>query len=165
VYDTYRVKEQTPVVHAAAMKAKGTWIPVAWPHDGLQHDKGSGAMIANQYREQGVNMLKEKATHKPEKGKKEGTGGYGIEAGISDMLSRMQTGRLKVFRQLGDWLEEYRGYHRKDGLIVKEHDDLMSATRVGIMMLRFSITKPKPTMNIPVMPKFEGSYGSTGILG
>lgn len=165
VYDSHRVKEQTPVFHAATIKAKGVWIPVAWPHDGLQHDKGSGAVIANQYRELGINMLKEKATHKPEKGKKEGTGGYGIEAGIQEMLTRMQTGRFKVFSHLGDWFEEYRGYHRKDGLIVKEHDDLMSATRVGLMMLRFAkIKRPDSTQQFTQAP-FVPSYGSTGVLG
>lgn len=165
IYDTHRVKEQTAVVHSAAIKAKGSWIPVAWPHDGLQHDKGSGAIIANQYRALGVNMLKDKASHKPERGKKEGTGGYGLEAGIQEMLMRMQTGRLKVFKHLADWLDEYRGYHRKDGLIVKEHDDLMSATRVGIMMLRFAALKRPDAPPMPRQQSYQGSYPSTGLLG
>jgi hypothetical protein len=30
----------------------------------------------------------------------------------------------------------FRLYHRKDGRVVKERDDLMSATRYAIMMLR-----------------------------
>ena len=34
-------------------------------------------------------------------------------------------------------VEEYRDYHRKDGLIVKERDDIMSATRIGVMARRF----------------------------
>jgi hypothetical protein len=55
-----------------------------------------------------------------------------------DMLDRMQTGRLKVFSGLNDWFEEFRLYHRLDGKIVKERDDLMSATRYAIMMLRFA---------------------------
>jgi hypothetical protein len=52
----------------------------------------------------------------------------------------MQTGRFKVFRHLNDWFEEFRFrlYHRKDGKVIKENDDLMSATRYGIMMLRFA---------------------------
>ena len=50
----------------------------------------------------------------------------------------MQTGRLKVYRHLNDWFEEFRLYHRKDGKVVKEHDDLMAATRYGVMMLRFA---------------------------
>ena len=58
-----------------------------------------------------------------------------------DMLTRMQTGRFKVFKRLNDWWEEFRLYHRKDGKVVKEGDDLMSATRYAIMMLRFASTK------------------------
>jgi hypothetical protein len=48
----------------------------------------------------------------------------------------MKTGRLKVFAHLSEWFEEFRLYHRKDGLIVKERDDLLSATRIALMMLR-----------------------------
>jgi hypothetical protein len=43
-----------------------------------------------------------------------------------------------VFRGLSDWFEEYRLYHRKDGLIVKLADDLLSATRYALMMRRFA---------------------------
>lgn len=80
-------------------------------------------------------MLDEHATHEQ--------GGNGVEAGIMEMLERMQTGRLKVFRHLEDWMSEFRLYHRKDGKIVKERDDLMSATRYAIMMKRFA--SPEPT--------------------
>ena len=62
-------------------------------------------------------------------------------AGLMDMLDRMQTGRLKVLRHLNDWFEEFRLYHRKDGKVVKEGDDLMAATRYGIMSLRHARTK------------------------
>jgi hypothetical protein len=55
-----------------------------------------------------------------------------------DMLDRMQSGRLKVFKDLHDWFEEFRTYHRKDGKVVKERDDIMSATRYGMMMLRYA---------------------------
>ncbi len=140
IYDVYRVKEATPVIHAAAIKGRGTWIPMAWPHDGLQHDKGSGIALAAQYRAQGVAMLKDKATHAPDaqQGQKEGEGGNGVEAGLMEMLDRMQTGRLKVAAHLNDWWEEFRLYHRENGKIVKVSDDLMSATRYGLMMLRFA---------------------------
>jgi hypothetical protein len=42
VTKTYREREATPIIHAAAIKPWGDWIPCAWPHDGYQHDKGSG---------------------------------------------------------------------------------------------------------------------------
>jgi hypothetical protein len=32
-------------------------------------------------------------------------------------------------------------FHRKDGKVVKEHDDLMAATRYGIMILRHARTE------------------------
>lgn len=59
-----------------------------------------------------------------------------------EMLDRMQTGRLKVFAGLDDWLQEFRLYHRKDGRVVKVRDDLMSATRYGLMMRRKAIVQP-----------------------
>jgi len=58
------------------------------------------------------------------------------------MLDRMKTGRLKIFRHLLAWLDERRTYHRKDGRIVKERDDLISATRYAMMMRRFAAVEP-----------------------
>jgi hypothetical protein len=113
------IREATPIIHAAALKPWGDYFPWAWPHDGLQHDKGSGKTLADQH-----------ATHP--------SGGFGLEAGVSDMLQRMETGRLKVFSTLTEWLDEFRLYHRKGGLIVKERDDRMSATRIALMMLRYA---------------------------
>jgi phage terminase large subunit-like protein len=135
VVSTHRAKEATPILFAPAVKAWGDWIPVSWPHDGLQHDKGSGLQLADQYRNAGLYMLPERATFED--------GTNGVEAGVMDMLDRMQTGRFKVFRHLADWFEEFRLYHRKDGKIVKEMDDLLSATRYAMMMRREAITQPK----------------------
>jgi hypothetical protein len=54
------------------------------------------------------------------------------------MLQRMQTGRWKVFSICTEWFEEFRLYHRKDGRIVKERDDLISASRYALMMKRYA---------------------------
>lgn len=132
VTDAYRVKDASIAIHAASVKARGDWIPVAWPHDGLQRDKGSGLQLADQYRQQGLRMLRERATFDD--------GTNGVEAGLAEMLLRMQTMRLRVFGHLGDWFEEFRLYHRKDGLVVKDGDDLMAATRYALMMRRFAKT-------------------------
>lgn len=129
----HRAREQTPAMFAASVRPWGDWLPWAWPHDGLQHDKGSGEQLATQYKRQGLRMLADRATFED--------GSNGVEAGILEMFDRMQTGRLKVFSHLGDWFEEFRMYHRRDGLIVKLNDDLMSATRYAMMMRRAS--KPK----------------------
>jgi hypothetical protein len=131
---SYAMREATPVIHAAALKAWGSWLPWAWPHDGLQHDKGSGDALAEQYRRQGLAMLPARATFED--------GSSGLEAGVSEILERMQTGRWKVFAHLEDWLGEFRLYHRKDGLIVKASDDRISAARYAMMMKRFAARKP-----------------------
>lgn len=135
VAKAYRASQQTPAMQAITLKTWGTWLPWAWPRDGRNDTlAGAGVALAKQYTAQGMNML---ATHAqfPD-------GSVSVEAGIMDMLDRMQTGRFKVFDTLNDWFEEFRLYHRKDGLIVKLRDDLMSATRYGVMMLRHSIVDP-----------------------
>lgn len=130
----YRQSQTTPILHAVAIKSWGEWVPVAWPHDGLQHDKGSGEQLSQIYRKAGLKMVSEKASFPDDRGN-------GVEAGLMEMLQRMQTGRLKVDSNLHEWFEEFRMYHRKEGKVVKERDDLMSATRYAIMMLRFAKSK------------------------
>lgn len=132
--DEYRVKEQPIPVHAAAVNARGKWIPVAWPHDGLQTEKGSGETLANQYRGAGVNMLAERATM--------ADGSNSLEASIQEMLTYMLTGRFKAFSNLGMFWQEFRLYHRKEGVIVKERDDLISACRYAFMARRMATTQP-----------------------
>ncbi|WP_411393478.1 hypothetical protein [Xylella fastidiosa] len=88
--------------------------------------QGSGEQLAEQYRQQGLSMLGQRATFTD--------GTNGLEAGVTEMLDRMHTGRLKVFSHLTEWFEEFRLYHREDGRIVKHHDDLLSATRYAMMM-------------------------------
>jgi hypothetical protein len=63
-------------------------------------------------------------------------GSVSVEAGIQDMIVRMESGRFKVFKHLLDLWEEFRLYHRKDGRVHKQGDDLLSATRYAVMMLR-----------------------------
>ena len=112
VVKCHKQRQSTPIIHAATIRAWGNeWVPIAWPHDGLVSDKGSGMELATQYRNQHLNMLPERATFLD--------GGSGVEAGLMEMLGRMQTGRLKVFAHCTEWFEEFRLYHRKEGKVVK----------------------------------------------
>jgi hypothetical protein len=115
----------------------------------LQHDKGSGEELARQYSVHGLNLLPERATFED--------GGSGVEAGVLEMLERMQTGRFKVFSNLGGWLGEFRLYHREGGRIVKLNDDLISASRYAYMMRRFASTRPRPRMG-DRPPRGPGSW-------
>lgn len=134
VIDAYRAREKTPRQHAeilarwGATVAGGTPLRWAWPADGLQHDKGSGAMLHDAWRAAGLRLLPKHATLP--------TGGTGVEAAAIQMLEAMVQGRFKVFEHLANWFGEYRLYHRKDGVIVREADDLMAATRYAFIMAR-----------------------------
>jgi phage terminase large subunit-like protein len=130
---THRLREATPILHAAAIKPWGN-LRWAWPRDGRRETlEGAGIALAQQYKAQGLDMLHEHAQFEDKS--------VSVEAGLMAMLDRMQTGRFKVFKHLHDWLEEFRLYHRKDGRVVKEGDDLMAATRYALMMLRYARTE------------------------
>jgi len=129
VTKVYRKREAPVHTHAAALKPWGSWLPWAWPHDG-NNDTAAGENLASQYRAQGIPFLQERATFDD--------GSNSVEAGLMDMLDRMATGRWKVFSVCAEWFEEFRLYHRKDGKVVKERDDVLSASRYALMMKRFA---------------------------
>jgi phage terminase large subunit-like protein len=133
VTDAYARREATPLEHAGALRLWGPSLPWAWPQDGLQRSKESGAPLAEQYRKHGLALLPSHATFE--------NGGTDLEAGLMEMLERMQTGRWKVFRGCEAWLAEFRLYHRKDGQVVKRQDDVLSASRYAMMMRRHAATE------------------------
>ena len=128
ILSTIRISDATPLVHADMMKRIAANVPVAWPQDGGQREKGSGESLMSVYKAQGLLMLDSHATFLE--------GGLSTEAGVMDMDLRFKSRRLRVAATNEDWFTEYRNYHRKDGLIVKERDDLMSATRIAVMAKR-----------------------------
>jgi len=69
----------------------------------------------------------------------------------------MQTGRWKVFRHLEEWFGEFRLYHRKEGRVVKLGDDLLSASRYAMMMLRHARTH-EDAWSRPI------KYGPSGVV-
>lgn len=130
VIKAHRLRQATPVVHVGSIRSWGS-LPWSWPRDGRRETlEGAGIALAQQYEAQGLKMLHHHAQFQD--------GSVSVEAGLMDMLTRMEAGRFKVFLGLNDWFEEFRLFHRKDGKVVKEGDDLMAATRYGVMMLRFA---------------------------
>jgi hypothetical protein len=110
-------------------------VPIAWPHDGnIRGDRNTGTTMAQLYKKQGLNMLPVHATW-PD-------GGFSTEAGILEMSERMGVGKFKVADHLSEFFDEFRMYHRKDGQIVKERDDILSAVRIAVMMKRYAKAVP-----------------------
>ena len=142
----------------------GRW---SWPHDGAQHDKGSGITIADQYKAHGLDMLPERATHD---GKSNS-----LEASLQDLNERFESGRLYIFDTPANQthlMEELRQYHRKEGKPVAINDDAISAMRYAIMMVdRFGVA-PKTRETVVQQYRrairrnmgYQGSGGSNGFM-
>lgn len=121
--------------YAAIMAARGQGIPIAWPHDGHQH-QADGGNIAALYKKLGLRMHPHHATFGPGS-----DGGYNRESGIELINHELAAGLWKVSRACRKFQAEYCGYERDEkGQPIQKNDDLMSAWRVAAMMPR--IAKP-----------------------
>ena len=143
VYDCYRQSKASPSVHASVIRTRPAFVPISWPHDGNRRDSMGNPGLAEQYRQLGCNMLAFHFENPPALGEKKG--GNSVEEGIMALLQKMENDKFHVFATLGDWWQEFRMYHRKDGKIVPFHDDLMSATRYAAMANRFAVAGKDPT--------------------
>jgi len=133
VTDCYRKSGQDVLYHSHAIKTRGKWIPCAWPHDGMDRDKGNAKPLYKTFKSHGVKMLRRSARYDEKIG-----GAQAVEPIVLEIIERMMTGRFKVFSHLSLWFEEKRMYHRKDGKIVDKKDDIMAATRYAMIDLRKS---------------------------
>ena len=131
----YRIANKTADYHGLRLKKMSQdWIPIAWPHDGMNRDKGGGAILKDQYfREGATTMLSMSARYENDKG-----GPQPQEPVITEILERMNTGRFFVFSTLTEWFEEFRSYHRKDGKLIAVRDDMLKASFYAVMMRRFA---------------------------
>lgn len=153
VINAWRKAERDAVQAWTAVKGWAAHFPVAWPHDGHQHEKGGGEVLKAQYAAAGFNMLPSHATWP--------MGGNSVEAGVWEIHERMNNGRFKIFSNLIEVFEEKRLYHRDaKGKIVKVRDDLLSAIRYAYMMLRVAVPntakKPKVAAIIPTQVNHWG---------
>lgn len=129
VYGAYRRQGGDIPTHASALRARGV-IPIAWPADAHQGDKATGKKVAEHYKAEGCKMLPTHATW-PD-------GSVSVWAGVDDITDRAITNRLKIFSTCDDLFEEMRNFHMENHKIVPIDDDLISALRYAIMMLRFA---------------------------
>jgi phage terminase large subunit-like protein len=131
VVDGFKMERGEAFYHVRriAGMCRGLRVPIAWPHDGLTHEKGSGIALADVYRRLGAPMLR---THAENKG-----GGYHVEPAIEEMIGYMKRGTFAIANHMSELAEEILSYHRdEDYKIVRLRDDLISAARYAFMMRR-----------------------------
>ena len=130
----YKARKQSANDAWGAVKRWAANVPTAWPHDGLQHEKGrdGGTIQMQHYEDAGFTMTRDFAQWE--------SGGNAVEAGIYELNDLMSKGKLKIFRGLRCILDEVLQYHRDErGKIVKTNDDCLDALRYAYMMRRFAI--------------------------
>lgn len=126
-----------PSSHTTAIKARGEWIPGVIDPASRGASQRDGKLLIVEYQTLGLILsMAEKSS----------------VTGIQMTLERLATGRLRVFRPLRNWQAEYRLYRRtEEGIVVKEFDHLMDATRYLVISgLQVATTKPVKTFHQPV---------------
>ncbi|MGO9255776.1 MAG: hypothetical protein ACLQU1_05680 [Bryobacteraceae bacterium] len=107
--------EADPAIHAAAIRARGEWIPGLIDPEANGRDRKDGGQLIQIYQKLG---LKLQYQDNPS------------ESGILEVGQRIRSGRLKVFASLQEYLAERRRYRRhENGQVVKDRDNLQDATR------------------------------------
>jgi hypothetical protein len=106
---------------------RGLSVKIRWPHDGSQHDKGSGLSIRKQHVDAGANMAGSHVTNY--------AGGISIEPSIQEIATAMRDGKIVFNKSCEELLTEMRTYHRdiKTGKPVDKNQDLVSALCHGFM--------------------------------
>ncbi|MDK2957862.1 MAG: hypothetical protein PWQ57_3360 [Desulfovibrionales bacterium] len=129
LYAEYARGQVEPAEHAKAIRANGAWVPGVIDPASRGRSQHDGTRLVEEYRRMGLRLA---------------FADNAVEAGLQKVLQRMASGRLKVFRNLGGWLAEFRLYRRDgEGRVVKKLDHLMDATRYLVMSgVRAAKTRP-----------------------
>lgn len=115
LYGEYYAGEALPAVHAAAIRARGDWIPGLIDPAANNRQQRDGERLMADYIHEG--LLLQKADNS-------------VEAGLVACWQHLSLGRTKVFSTLQNFFAEYRLYRRDEhGKIVKKKDHLMDDMR------------------------------------
>jgi len=149
LYTCYKRGQAEPSVHVDAIKGRGAWIPGVIDPAARGRGQKDGEKLLQIYRD--------------EHGLKLTVANNSVEAGIYQVWMRMSTGRLKIFKSLAPWFEEWRIYRRDEkGQVVKAKDHLMDGTRYlvmsGLDVARTPMPEVLPDMNLDLasLPGYGG---------
>lgn len=152
LYSEHYRGEAEPPVHAAAIRARGAWIPGVIDPAARGRGQRDGHSLLNDYQQLGLDTLS--------------TADNALEAGIHKVWTRMSTGRLKVFRTLANFIAEFRFYQRDEKGRVKDGqaDHLLDCLRyIENSGLARAITRPPSMWKIKGQKSnFESDYDPLG---
>jgi len=152
LYSEHRRSKTEAAIHAAAINARGDWIP------GIAETAGTNMADGKKM----IDLYKKTYGLKLKKAQK---GPGSLESGIMLMQEMLAEGRVKVFNTMHLWFDEYRSYHRKDnGSVHNEKDDLMDATRYLLVSIaKYAKTEVETRMNSTAGKVVEVRFGRSAI--
>ncbi len=147
LYSEYYRGQAEPSVHAQGIMSRGEWIPGVIDPAARGRSQRDGKKLIDDYQHLGLDLEPAQNT---------------VESGIYEVLQLLSSGKLKVYKSLVNWLQEFRIYQRdKDGKIIKANDHLMDATRYLILSGRERF-RQKPMQKKPQYSyDFGGGDNST----
>ena len=133
----YKRCQAEPAVHAAAIRERGVEMRGVIDPAARGRNQKDGTRLITEYEAAGLNLTPSENA---------------VEAGLFTTYRRMCESRLKVFRSMKEWLEEFRVYRRdSDGKVVKANDHLMDCTRYLVL----SGADVASSSNVQTTPKWH----------
>jgi hypothetical protein len=134
-----------PSIHAAAIKARGEWMPGFIDPAAKGRSQVDGEQLLITYQQLGLHLT---------------PADNAVEAGIYNIWERLSTGRLKVFSTMQNWLAEYRLYRRDEkGKIVKKMDHAQDAGRYLVSRMDLMIVQPVSKSHSPILGQGDPRAG------
>lgn len=138
IYDEHYLGESPPPIHAAAVRARGTWIPGVIDPASRGRTQDDGKQLIKMYKDLGLNIQPARNS---------------VDTGIQELWQRMSSGTIRFFNTLPNLAKEFVLYRRDDkGKIIKEHDHLMDCLRY----IQNNISRAKSIEQMRAVPTYAG---------
>lgn len=149
LYSEHYMGREEPVIHAEAIRARGEWIPGVIDPAARGRGQRDGEQLLQNYIDLGLRLT---VAHN------------GVESGLQKVWNMFVSGKLKAFKSLGYWLEEFRKYQRDEkGHVKKVNDHLMDAKRYLVVSgLDEMVIQPDKRQSLSEYDHFTGGDSSLG---
>lgn len=119
LYDEFVSPRPELSIGAEAVLKRGRWIPSLFDPKSHKRQEAEGVRIARHLNDLGVELSVTPVS---------------IDAAIDELMTRIETGRLKVLSTMTNWLQAMRAFRRgDDGEIVDENTHLIRATALLVL--------------------------------